>query len=189
MNNESKEKNPNLVEFQRRQDSVFTDWTTYMQEKLIGKLKAMGFTFIPPKPNNYYREQIQLIIDRVSKEDEFILRACLNFLEKGLLIDGFGNNEDARHAALLNNEIEIDGQPTRLYNFSKKVNKLAANPISSVLTAIQILDNQDIKDKARKIAERIKKIKQNPGFFRPEDLTEVDRLAQESIDLILAKNK
>jgi transcription elongation factor GreA-like protein len=186
MNNEPAEKTPQEKN-QLKSDSFFTDWAPYMQEELVKKLKEKGFTFIPPKPNGEYRQKIELIIPRLSKEDKFFLQNCLKFLEKGLLIDNFGNDEQERHKALLDGIIEINGQTISLYEFSKTVNKLAGNPISSVLTAAQILNNQNIRNEAEKIAKKIKELKQNPGFFKPEDLEPVNQLAQQIIDLILAK--
>jgi len=166
---------------------LFTNWGPYTKEEVIKALEEKKFTFIPPKPNAEYRQKIQPIISDLSEDDKLILKICLTFLEKGLLIDNFGKNEEERHTALLNNKIEINGQPIRLYEFSKTVNKLAGNPINSILTAAQILNNQDIRNEAEKIAKKIKELKQNRSFFKPEDIDDVDKLAQKIIDFILNK--
>jgi len=184
MDNEPAEKTPQEKK-QLESDSFFTDWAPYMQEELIKKLKEKGFTFTPPKPNEEYRKKIQPIIPKLPENEKFFLKLCLRFLEKGILTDNYGNDEEERHKALLGGIIEINGQTISLYKFSKTVNKLAGNPISSVLTAAQILNNQDIRNEAEKIAEKIKELKQNPGFFKPEDLNDVNKLAQKIIDFIL----
>jgi len=179
----------------------FTDWTPYQDEKLVVELKKRyGITYTPPKKLPQLREEITKKSQNFDDTEASCVSIFLSWLEKGMMQDKHEKNEKARNEELLNNTITIGNKEITLYELSKKVNKLAGNPITSVLISIQVLASlkknaytgdqkgvmlDTLGQESKNLMKKIKEISQNRGYFVPEDLESVDELAKKALSLIL----
>jgi len=179
----------------------FTDWTPYKDKQLVAKLQEKhNITYQPPRELTRLRKVIREKGEDLDKETTKIVLQLLNWLEKGMMIDKHGKDEEARHKQLLNDRVIIGDKEISLYELSKRVNKLAGNPITSVLLAIQVLASikkngytgdqrrvmlDTLEQESNNLMRKIIEIKQNRGYFVPEDLESVDELAKKALSLIL----
>ena len=167
---------------------IFFDWGPYQGDKIRQELSSLGITYKEPEEGRELRKKIEGYLNRrdeLNRVEILALEACLKFLEMGMMIDNFGNNEDERHKFLLNTRIIIGEEEISLYNLSKKVSKLSGNKISQIS---QLIDDDTIKRKGEELRKKIIKIKIDIGYFKPEDLKEVDDLALMIIKHILSKS-
>lgn len=193
----SQEQTPNSTPEQKN-SLEFPDWSPYTSEEFIGQISKITYqyneqthslTYVLPQERTDLRSKLKSVTN-LSDHNKKLLLMLLNFLEKGQMIDKFGKDEGARHNFLLNNKITIK-TPTgekeiTLYQLSKTVNKLAANPITIILTLAQLFN--DFKKDAQDLMNKVNKIKENPGYFIPEDLQPIDSLAERLFNYIIDNN-
>jgi hypothetical protein len=179
---------------------LFEDWKPYQGEKLVVELKRRyGITYTPPKKLPQLREEITKKSKNFDDTEASCVSIFLSWLEKGMMQDKHEKNEKARNEELLNNTITIGNKEVTLYELSKKVNKLAANPITGVLGSILVLASlkkntytgdqgvmlDTLGQESKNLMKKIKEISQNRGYFVPEDLESLDELAKKALSLIL----
>lgn len=109
---------------------VFFDWYPYQGDKIKEYLNSLGINYREPKINGDLREKIEDYLDRkkglgeeLNEKQIFVVGTCLRFLEMGMMIDGFGKNEEERHKFLLGNQVKINNKEMSLYDLSKRVSR------------------------------------------------------------------
>ncbi len=177
---------------------TFEDWSPYQTQEVIDQLTKLGITYTPPKANEQLRRRVEENVTYLDKDSLTMLLTLLRFIERGQLVDNFKSDEESRHNFLLKNNVIIklngEEQKISLYKFSKIVNKLAANPLSSIVTIGQIVavDNnidektrEELRQRANEIKEFIESKKQDPGYFIPQDLDPIKEFALALFDFII----
>lgn len=155
------------------------------EKRSLQKLSIDGrnILFLPANREDL-RSQIKENMTRLSEEKLFYLTIILNFLEKGIMIDHFGNNEEARHDFLLKNKIQINGKEMTLYEISKNINKLSGNAVATIITLAY--EFNEFRAKAEELTKTIGEIKRNRGYFLPEDLEQVNELATNLFNYLIS---
>lgn len=182
---EISEKNPQIN---------FPDWTPFQDPEFIKQLTSLGITYIPPNKNKELREQIckKHQEGRLDQNRLQHLLIILKFFEKGLMIDNFGKDEEGRHKFLFENKIAINGREINLYDISKQVNKLAGNPISSIIILAGLYADEIEKkepgfaNKVNDLIQKINMIKDERGFFIPDDLAKIEDLAKRVFNYLIS---
>lgn len=185
----------------------FPNWELYQSEQFLSQIKKFypvvinkqepqekrslqklsidgrNILFLPANREDL-RSQIKENMTRLSEEKLFYLTIILNFLEKGIMIDHFGNNEEARHDFLLKNKIQINGKEMTLYEISKNINKLSGNAVATIITLAY--EFNEFRAKAEELTKTIGEIKRNRGYFLPEDLEQVNELATNLFNYLIS---
>lgn len=175
-----------------REPDWFINWSLYISERINKSLKDLGISYIPPGPNEELRRKIISHLDncQTNHEEQLVLSVCLRFLESGLMIDGWNNDEEGRHKLLLSNQLKLeDGRIVTLYELAKEVNKLTGNRISQIIIAAQMIEDEKVRKRGQALMEKVRKIKKERGYFKIEDLYEVDELASLIIETIISSKQ
>lgn len=162
----------------------FTDWKPYQDDNFVAQLQKLGIKYTPPKEREDLREIIKKRSIFKNDGERLTIGVLLTWLERGMMIDNFEKDEDARHTFLKGNKINMgDNKELSLYDLSKKLNKLTGNAITGVLLILQLIP--DFRQHEMKLRGKIEGIKRERGYYIPGDLTEIDEAAEKAIRQIL----
>lgn len=172
----------NEQNIQSKEGSLFIDWDPYLNVKL-----PKDFKYTPPQPREDLRKKLAPLEGKqIDPADKTILRIVLHFLEMGTIEDNFGDNDKERDQFLLARTIKLGEENVSLYRFSKEVNKLHGNASSKIVLALDSL-GEDFKQQAEELKKYLEKIKEERGYFLPEDLLRVDKAAEDVLKQIADK--
>lgn len=163
----------------------FTDWKPYQDDNFVAQLQNLGIKYTPPKEREDLRKIIKERSISKNSREGFFIEVLLKWLEKGIMIDKFKKDENARHDFLLKYKIKTanNNEEKSLYEISKKLNKLTGNSITSVLSALQLISN--FTQRSLELKNEIERIKHDRGYFIPDDLIQIDQIAEEAICQLL----
>lgn len=160
----------------------FTNWEPYKNLSLPSKIR-----YIPPKEREDLREKLQKI-KGISPEDKHYLKIALGFLEKGIMEDDFGKDDDARDEFCLDRKIKVGDEEITLFELSTRVNKLRGNAIVALLScAFLVFGETPLINEVNKLKTKVEKIMKDRGYFIKDDLKEIDDLALKIIRYIAQK--
>lgn len=167
---------------------LFKDWSSYGTDMVSPQLPK-NIKYTPPKPNEDLRRRIKPIENQLPEKEKKLLEWSLSFLEKGILEDDFGKNDWERDEFLLSQTIRIGEEEITLFQLAKEVNKFSINALTRVVTAGQLIGEQNIITRSKELEKKVKDIDKKRGFFLVSDLPEIDSLALSIIEHILGQNQ
>lgn len=153
------------------------------------------------------REKLEMVSASPATDRQLIisLTHLLKFLEKGVLVDNYGSDEQRRDQDYANTKLIVNGQETTLFEVAEIANKLKRNSLYLFAIAIEVIEYRQpsiiaeldttikeifpvLQEKEGNLAERLNQhiieIDEKKGYFEPADLEPFDQLAKAVIKKI-----
>lgn len=173
---------PSTTEFKGPpvKSTIFKDWSPYSSRKIMRQLPE-NIKYTAPKVNKELRQRIGEQENQINGDNKMILGICLSYLEQGMLVDNFDEENVKRNEFLLSHRIKVGNEEINLSELDRRMNKLSGSSINQILLAGDLVYNPDIKNRSRVLYDKIAAKK----YFEPKDLLPIDDLARDIIEHIL----